>query len=146
MGAFSSCAMPRPDKRKSTDKSRPPTEHPKPYQSPLWSHFGLIQKLRRRRESWKKIADHMSQAHQLKVSHKTIQRFFSRAIDPKTGRPKPAPLGFPSTTSKEIIDEPQKQSSRERLRAEAASIQKETEERERKWTFGSPYEQQNDNT
>jgi hypothetical protein len=135
--------MPPPYKRKTSDKSQPPTEHPKPYQSPLWSHFGLIQKLRRRRESWKKIADHLSQAHQLKVSHKTIQRFFSRAIDPKTGRPKPAPLGFPSTTSKEIIDEPQKQSSRERLRAEAASIQKETEERERKWTFGSPY---HDNT
>jgi hypothetical protein len=135
--------MPPPYKRKTSDKSQPPTEHPKPYQSPLWSHFGLIQKLRRRRESWKKIADHLSQAHQLKVSHKTIQRFFSRAVDPKTGRPKPAPLGFPSTTSKEIIDEPQKQSSRERLRAEAASIQKETEERERKWTFGSPY---HDNT
>jgi hypothetical protein len=109
----------------------------------LWSHFDLIQKLRRRRESWQKIADHLNQAHRLSVSHKTVQRFFKRAIDPQTGKLKATPLGFPPSTSnsKETVNEPRKQSSRERLQAEAALIQKQTAERETKWKFGSPYEE-----
>jgi hypothetical protein len=135
--------MPAPQKRKPASKS-PPTEHPKPYQSALWSHFDLIQKLRRRRESWQKIADHLNQAHRLRVSHKTVQRFFKRAVDPKTGKLKPSPLGFPPPTSssRETINEPRQQSSRERLQAEAALIQKQTEQRESKWKFGSPYEEE----
>jgi hypothetical protein len=136
-------SMSPPQKRKVASKSSPPTEHPKPYRSALWSHFDLIQKLRRRRESWQKIADHLNKAHRLRVSHKTIQRFFKRAIDPKTGKLKPPPLGFPLPTSnsKETVNEPRKQSSRERLQAEAALVQKQTEEREAKWKFGSPYEE-----
>jgi hypothetical protein len=130
-------------KGKAPSKKQPPTEHPKPYKSVLWDHFDTIQKLRRRRESWRGIADHLNQAHQLAVSYKTIQRFFKRASDPKTGKLKSLPLGFtgvPTGTEEEAAAERPKQSSRERLRAEAASLEKKTKEREAKWKFTSPYQ------
>jgi len=129
-------------KGKAPSKKQPPTEHPKPYKSVLWDHFDTIQKLRRRRESWRGIADHLNQAHQLGVNYKTIQRFFKRASDPKTGKLKPLPLGFGDAVigREEAETKPRRKSSRERLRAEAASLEKKTKEREAKWKFTSPYQ------
>jgi hypothetical protein len=134
--------MASPKKEKVAANKQPPIKHPKPYQSALWDHFETIQKLRRQRESWQAIANHLNREHRLAVSYKTVQRFFKRAIDAKTNRPKPLPLGFSSGLSdrKAAAELGPRQSSRERLRAEVAIQQKETEERESKWKFGSLYE------
>jgi hypothetical protein len=136
-------AMASPKKEKVSANKQPPIEHPKPYKSALWDHFDAIQKLRRRREPWQAIADHLNRDHQLAVSYKTVQRFFKRAIDPKTNKRKALPLGFSaSVTERESpIDHNSEENARERLRAEATQQQKEIEERESKWKFGSLYEE-----
>jgi hypothetical protein len=127
--------------RKKAAKPNPPTEHPKPYQSPLWDHLDTIAKLRRRRQPWESIAEHLNNAHGLNVSYKTVQRFFKRASDPANPRKlKALPLGFDPSVAV-TVQEPIQRSSGDRLRAEAALIRKQTEEKESKWKFGSPYEE-----
>jgi hypothetical protein len=46
--------------------------------------------MRRSRKGWQEIADHLEKQHGLKVTHRTLFRFFARATDPKRKRP----LGF----------------------------------------------------
>jgi IS30 family transposase len=129
-----------PVSRRNAAKLNPPTEHPKPYQSPLWDHLETIVKLRRRRASWEAIAEHLNKTHGLNVSFQTVQRFLKRASDPNNPRKlKALPLGFePNAAATKQAKKDQ--SSRDRLRAEAAFMRMEAEERETKWKFGSPYE------
>ncbi len=73
-------------------RRRPPSSHPRPYDSPLWPHLDTIRTLRRRRQTWAQIASHLEEVHGLRTSLKTVQLFFKRA---KRGR---IPLGFSSET------------------------------------------------
>jgi hypothetical protein len=69
---------------------RPPREHPKAYESPLWPHIETICSMRRSRKTWSTIALHLEQAHGLRITLASVRNFFRRT---EHGR---APLGFDS--------------------------------------------------
>jgi hypothetical protein len=81
--------------------------------------------------------------HGITTTESTVMRFFKRAWVRLQEGSKGLPLGFGEIAEEESKpgrDNIPKQSSRERLRAEAASLEKQTKEREAKWKFSSPQE------
>lgn len=71
---------------------KPPREHPVAWQSPLWAHHGTIRELRQARKSWPQVAEHLEREHGLKVTWRTVRRFFARAT--KRAKSGKLPLGF----------------------------------------------------
>lgn len=129
---------------KKPAKTSPPTEHPLPFQSVLWEHLELIRLRRRQRHPWRVIVEELRNLHGISTTESTVMRFFKRAWSRLREGNKGLPLGFEEIAqeSKSAEDVTPKQSSRERLRAEATALEKETKDREAKWKFSSPYEQQ----
>lgn len=62
--------------------------------------------MRRARATWQSIAEHLAQAHQIKVTFRTVRNFFARAQQRKGSlplgfevhAPRPAAKAFPSPT------------------------------------------------
>ena len=127
---------------KKPAKTFPPTEHPRPFQSILWQHLELIRLRRRQRHPWRVIVEELQNQHGITTTQSTVMRFFKRARARLQEGSKGLPLGFDEIVegSKPEEDNIPKQTPRERLRAEAASLEKKTKEREAKWKFTSPYQ------
>jgi hypothetical protein len=69
-------------------RTPPPKSHPSPYTSQLWPHLETIRMLRRRRKTWRAIANHLEEACGIKLGVWTVRNFFKRATSGKV------PLGF----------------------------------------------------
>ena len=65
-------------------------ERPKPFQTPLWEHLDEIRAMRRRKRTWREIAQWLSTEHNISVRHNTVLAFFKRV-----SRRKQPPLGYP---------------------------------------------------
>jgi len=108
----------------------------------LWQHLELIRLRRRQRHPWRVIVEELRNQHGITTTESTVMRFFKRAWTRLQEGSKGLPLGFDEIAreSKPAEDAIRKQTPRERLRAEAASLEKKTKEREAKWKFTSPYQ------
>jgi hypothetical protein len=71
---------------------RMPRNHPKPYQSLLWTLLETIRKLRRKHQTWAAIALHLKESHGVETTAATVFKFFKRAA---IGR---VPVGFTDAT------------------------------------------------
>jgi hypothetical protein len=71
-----------------TPKRSAPQQHPRPFQSALWSHLDAIRSLRHKRMSWSEIASYLETNHGLQVTRGTVHNFFKRATK------RDQPIGF----------------------------------------------------
>ena len=72
-------------------------DHPPAWGSPLWPHVDEIKSMRKRRQTWREIAEFLEATHGVKTTRGTVQRFFKRAKELK----KSLPLGFDTMTGAE---------------------------------------------
>jgi hypothetical protein len=70
-------------KRTKVGKIVVPKHHPVAWQSALWDHLEEIRALRRKRQTWRQIAQQLRDEHRLEISYQAVRNFFVRATAPK---------------------------------------------------------------
>src|SRR5260221_7273363 len=62
---------------------------PRPFRSVLRPHLDEIRRMRRARNTWREIAEHLTATHGIRIAPPSVYLFFKRAVRRKT-----LPLGF----------------------------------------------------
>lgn len=126
----------------------PPKDHPKPFQSVLWSHLDLIRSRRRRRQPWRVIVAELETEYKIKTTAPTLMRFVKRVSDrtPEGAKSPILPVGFTESqpaeelTISKITTKPEPGSVGERIQAEAKEEREKLQSKQSKWSFGEVYQ------